>query len=142
MTNRLTLAVTALIAVLTVSGCSSAGDGGSGGSSKKPSSGISKGVGTKDASGDIKVGKGVKDAALGWVSVPVTITNHSSKRSDYFVDLAIESADGSTQYDTTTVFAQAVEPGQKATEKGQFTKDGIPVTAKIVIKSVQRTASN
>ena len=142
MARRIALALTAFTVSITLAGCSSTSGGDSGGSTKKPSSGISKGVGSKDASGDIKVGKPVKDAALGWVSVPVTITNHSSKRSDYFVDLAIESADGSTQYDTTTVIAQVVESGQKATEKGQFIKDGIPATAKVVIKSVQRTASN
>lgn len=142
MTQRPLHLITAFTVLIALAGCSSTGGDASSGSTKKPSSGISKGAGSKDASGDIKVGKGVKDAALGWVSVPVTITNHSSKRSDYFVDLAIESADGAIQYDATTVFAQAVESGQKATEKGQFTKDGIPATAKIVVKSVQRTASN
>ncbi len=139
--HKLNLTVITLAATVALAGCASSAAGTSGGSTK-PASGISKGLGAKDASADVAVGKGAKDPDLGWVSAPVKITNHSSKRSDYFIDLAIESADGSTQYDTTMVMAEAVEPGQSAIEKGQFTKDGIPATAKIVVKSVQRTASN
>lgn len=103
--------------------------------------GVSKGLGSKDASGDIKLGK--PDASNGFsIDVPVTAKNSSSKRSDYIVSLSLESADGSTQYDTATALLENVEPGQTATDTASFLKQSkLPPGAKIVIKEVQRTAS-
>ena len=39
-------------------------------------------------------------------TVGVTITNHSSKRSDYLITVAVESANGHAQYDTADVYVQ------------------------------------
>lgn len=104
------------------------------------SASIGTGLGTKDASGDVVFGKPTSDGAF--ATAPVKITNHSSKRSDYFIDVSIESADGKTQYDTSTVISQSVEPGQTANEKATFFKtQQVPAGAKLSIKSIQRSES-
>jgi hypothetical protein len=101
---------------------------------------VSKGLGSKDATAD--VGKPVLDPPdiIGSVYVHVPVTNHSSKRSDYFIDITAESADGKTQIDTTTAFVQNVEPGQSADAKTLFLND-IPAGTQVRITGVQRTAS-
>lgn len=114
----------------------------SGGKSSSTNTGVSTGLGSKDASRDIKLGK--IDASSGFgIEVPVTATNSSSKRSDYSIDLSLESADGKTQYDTAVAFLQNVEPGQSATDKGIFLKESkLPAGARVVVKEVQRLASS
>lgn len=47
----------------------------------------------------------------------VKVTNNSSKASNYIIEIAFESPDGSTQIDTSTVFINDLQPGQTATEK-------------------------
>ena len=70
------------------------------------------------------------------------MTNNSSGRSDYLIDLVIESADGATQLDTTTAFVQGLEPGQSATAEAMVTDvESLPADAVIRVTSVQRTAS-
>ena len=120
-----------------------------GGTTKTPSTpttnqspGVSHGIGSQDASGDVKLGSYTTDAAQ-FGHVGVTITNHSSKRSDYMITVALESADGHTQYDTADVYAQNLEPGQTTSQDGIFVHapSNPPATAKLVLKSVERTAS-
>lgn len=105
-----------------------------------PSASVGKGFGSKDASGDVKLGKPTTNGY--WVTIPVTVTNHSSKRSDYFIDVSLESADGKTQFDTGSAIAQRVEPGQSAVAEVMLTKvKEAPVGAKPSLKSVQRSPS-
>ena len=66
-------------------------------SSNQNSNGVSRGVGAQDASGDVTLGSWNYDALVGVVKAPVTVTNHSTKRSDYDITLALETADGKTQ---------------------------------------------
>lgn len=51
--------------------------------------------------------------AIGVVYVKGNAENTSSKRSDYMIEVAVETADG-TQIGTGTAFAENVEPGQRA----------------------------
>jgi hypothetical protein len=53
---------------------------------------------------------------LGWPEAQVKITNNSSKASNYIVEIVFESADGSTQIDTSMVAVNSLAPGQSATE--------------------------
>ena len=92
-----------------------------------------------DASKDVTLGT-PKATEFGITTVPITVKNSSSKRSDYFVTVAAESADGATQYDTSIGNAMGVEPGQTANADATFTKD-LPSGYKVVVKEVQRTAS-
>jgi hypothetical protein len=121
------------------SGCIKSSGGGGG--NNPGGGGISQGLGANDASGDVKLGGWTKDG-YGFASVKVTVTNNSSERSDYFIDIALQSPGGGNQYDTTTVFVQNLEPGQTKKDKGQFLSTGhVPNSAVVVIKSIQRTAS-
>lgn len=106
------------------------------------SPGVSHGIGSQNASGDVKLGSYTTDAAQ-FGHTGVTITNHSSKRSDYMITVALESADGHTQYDTADVYVQNLEPGQTTSQDGIFANapTNPPATAKLVLKSVERTAS-
>lgn len=103
------------------------------------SSGIEQGLGSQDASGDVVLGTPTTDQFIGLVTLPMTITNSSDKRSTYFIELSAESPDGATQLDTTFASAQNVEPGQAAQTDAMFTKT-LPAGTVFVVKSVQRTS--
>jgi len=137
--------IAAVVVTVIVSGCSSTSNSdkpsATHSTTAKPKTSVSKGIGAKDASGDVKIGKLTIDPDLKWGSVPITITNSSSKRSNYVITVVAESADGKTRFDEALVLVNDLEPGQKSVEKAQFTKDGIPATAKVVLKEVQRTAA-
>ncbi|HKF34610.1 MAG TPA: hypothetical protein VKB37_19790 [Jatrophihabitantaceae bacterium] len=103
-------------------------------------SGVSRGLAAQDATGDVKLGPPQAPDVLGIRYETVTVVNHSSKRSDYVIDVAVQSADGKTQYDTGTALINNVDPGQTASDKVMFTNH-IPAGAKIVLKTVERTAA-
>lgn len=77
--------------------------------------------------------------ALGDVKITGTAENTSSKRSDYLIELAIESPDG-TLLDSPTAIASNVAPDQKAQWEAFSTADFVDgVTCKVV--DVERNAS-
>jgi hypothetical protein len=104
---------------------------------------ISKGLGSKDASADVTevaiTREGETPFTLTFATA--TLTNNSSKPSDYFVTIAAESPDGATRYGETIVHVMNLEPGQSSTQKGLFTVEDVPADAVAVVKEVQRTAS-
>lgn len=138
--KKIIIGLAVIVGIGVAIGASHGSSGNSGNHGTNNNTGITTGIGSKDASGDVTLATGAPDDA-GILTVPVIITNHSSKRSDYFVDLAAESADGSHQYGTTTAMSMGLDAGQTATVSGLFF-DTVPAGAKIVVKSVQRTASN
>jgi len=108
---------------------------------KSSASSVDKGAGSKDASADVTIGA-LDTSNQFAASVPVTITNHSSKRSSYFIELALESADGKTQLDTTPIIVNDLNPGQTSPQTGTFfATANPPAGAKVVLKSVQRLAT-
>ena len=139
-----------LVALVVIVSASAAFSGGSGNnettssgddaSTSQTEDSISTGLGSKDASSDIvDIDCGTPDA-IG-VSYPtVTIKNNSSKKSDYFVTLVAESADGSTRYADTIVSAMGLNPGQTTTEKGMWMEE-FPSGTICKVSEVQRTAS-
>ena len=105
-------------------------------------SGIDNGLGTKDASADVSRAVLGPVDAIGFRAVTLTVTNNSSERSNYLIDLSIESPDGLTQYDTSFASVINLEPGQTTTvEALSITKD-VPVDAIVKIKTISRLASN
>lgn len=110
------------------------------GTESKSGNGPSQGLGASDATGDISGLTIVREATIAVTYGQVTITNNSSKRSDYFVTIAAESPDGATRYDDTIVSVLGLDPGQTTTDKGLFTKE-IPADAVLKLIEVQRTAS-
>jgi hypothetical protein len=147
--------VPVIIVVIIIASVSASAGGGNGsnqagsstnpGTSTTPQPGVSKGIGSKDASADVKLGKLKAKKILGQVSyyyVPVAVTNHSSKRSDYLITVALESADGKRQIDTASLLIQNLEPGQSKSDEGDFlTTDKVPHGTKLVLQEVERTAS-
>jgi hypothetical protein len=108
--------------------------------SSEPDSGASQGFGSQDASGDIGDFHLGPEDVLGFQYVFITVTNHSSERSNYVIEIAIESADESVQYDTTTAVVSGLEPGQ-TTEAKSLPVSGLPSgTVTISLKTIQRTA--
>ena len=51
---------------------------------------------------------------LGYMQALGTVTNNSSKASNYSVEIAFETPDGSTQLASTATFVSGLEPGQNA----------------------------
>jgi hypothetical protein len=138
----LTGGIVAIIAIVSAAGGGTAKTTTPATPTNNQSPGVSRGIGSQDATGDVKLGSYTTDAIkVGHVAV--TVTNHSSKRSDYVITVALESADGHTQYDTADVYVQNLEPGQTTSQGGMFvnTSTNPPPTAKLVIQSVERTAS-
>ena len=107
--------------------------------SPSPAPSMSPDLGTKEASGDVTLGAILVDPKLGALSAEVTITNHSSKRSNYIVDLSITDADGKTTLGASMVSAPGVKPGQTAKRTAQFgTTQKLPADATITIVGVAR----
>ena len=91
------------------------------------------------------VGAVVMDApdVIGVSYIHIPVTNDSSKASTYMIDIAVESADGATQYKTTVAFLNDVQPGQSASAETMIAwgSDGAPADATVRITEVDRTES-
>jgi len=112
----------------------------SGKSDSKTDTTVSKGIGSKDATADVTGLECTEPDIAGYSYAKVTITNNSSKPSDYFITVVAESADGATRYDDTIVTAMALNSGQTTTVEGPFLNE-LPAGAVCKVSEVQRTAS-
>lgn len=100
--------------------------------------GISRGAGSKDATKDVTRIRVSEPDAIGIRTINLTITNHSSEPSDYYIELALEDAEGNN-VGMTNATADRIKPGQNAYVKAVFTEDNVN---KVVVTEVSRTASN
>lgn len=107
--------------------------------SKSDKRSISQGLGSADASDDVELTACGPDE-FGWGNAEVAITNTSSKRSDYFVTVAFESADGNEKFADAIAHSMNVEPGQRSTVEANSLTE-VPGGATCRIVEVQRTAS-
>jgi hypothetical protein len=73
----------------------------------------------------------------GHMASTVRVTNHSSKRSNYVVDVVFESADGSRQLAARTVFVNDLEPGQ-TTQQEAGTLTTAPTSFDCRLSQIQR----
>jgi hypothetical protein len=64
--------------------------------------------------------------AAGFAAANVTVTNHSSKASNYIVNIVFESGDGTTQIGTGLVAVNGLQPGQQSPQDTSALK---PATA-------------
>lgn len=127
------IAAAAAVAAALLGGCSVSVD-------PPESTGVSQGLGSQDASGDVTLGAPVSDGYGFSVEVPVTVTNPSEKRSNYWIEIAAEAPDGTTKYDDTIVVVNNVEPGQSAVETAMFFSE-MPEGTVFVVKEVERTSA-
>jgi hypothetical protein len=107
---------------------------------KSTVSSISQGLGARDASADVGTPIMAPPDSIGFQEITAPVTNHSSQRSNYWITAAIESADGSIQYDTVTMSVRGLEPGQTGTAKGMGS--AAPAGARVRITQVERLASS
>ena len=73
----------------------------------------------------------------GLMASTVRVTNHSSKRSNYVIDIVFESADGSRQLAARSIFVNDLEPGQ-ATQQEAGTLTPSPPRFDCRVSQVQR----
>jgi hypothetical protein len=132
----------AIVALIGFGIANSKGDTSTNSSNPPGVAGVDKGIGSADASADVTGATLGQPDAIGFRSVTMTVTNNSSKRSNYLIDLSIESPDGATQYDTTFASVQNLEPGQTTTADALSTTKDVPANAVVTIKTVSRLASN
>jgi hypothetical protein len=134
--------VSATIGALLVAGViiSALNSGGSSqtGTASQPSSGISQGLGSADASGDVSIDSHTYDFSDGMATGTITVVNHSSKRSDYYVEMTFFDASGAN-VGMGNALVSNVDPAQTAhaTVTGTYTG----TVDRIKITQVQRTAS-
>ena len=78
--------------------------------------------------------------SLGYLQALVKVTNNSSGRSNYLIDVAFESKDGATQLDTTSAMVNNLNSGQSSNQTaGSLTKAAGSFTCKVT--DVNRIAS-
>jgi hypothetical protein len=73
----------------------------------------------------------------GHMASTIRIMNHSSKRSNYVVDVVFESADGARQLAARSLFVNDLEPGQ-ATQQEAGTLTRAPASFDCRVSQVQR----
>ncbi len=91
----------------------------------------------------VMVGKVTVDSVSLFPSATVEVINHSAVRSDYAIDVALESANGKRQLDTTTIGTFNLEPGQSAFIVADFlNREHPPQAARLSVKTIQRVPSH
>ena len=108
--------------------------------SSSATAGVSKGLGSADASNEVALTRCALSGLGGTVEISVQITNWSAKRSDYAVSLNVLAADG-TQIGNGNVLAMDVAPSTTAVVDGLGSAATGTKVARCVITGVQRTAS-
>jgi hypothetical protein len=73
--------------------------------------------GTHPPQADVAI-TGCSADSLGDLQAAVKVTNHSSGRSNYVIEIAFDSKDGKTQLDTTAVLVNNLDPGQSSNQTG------------------------
>lgn len=68
----------------------------------------------------------------------VTVTNNSSDRSNYVIEVSFESADGSQQYATGTAVLNGLNPGQTTTAEADSYTDATTPELTCVVQDVSR----
>lgn len=78
---------------------------------------------------------------LGYMDAKVTITNNSSKTSNYIVTIAFDSPDGKTQLATGTAIVNDLQSGQKSPQDANGLQDANGATFTCRISDVSRYAA-
>ncbi len=90
---------------------------------------------------DIKIESCERDSTTGWVHADITVTNNSSKPSNYMVTVGILSADKATKYDDALASISTLAPGQSSPQTAQSLKSDIPDGFICELSNVTRYAS-
>jgi hypothetical protein len=90
---------------------------------------------------DVELGPCAKDAKSGLYSAKVTVTNHSSKLSNYIVEISILSPDKATKYDDMLVLVNGLAPEQRSPQTPHGTRTDIPDDLVCELTEVTRFAA-
>lgn len=101
---------------------------------------VGSGIGSQDASGDVKINSCGTVDSIGFRYPKVTVVNRSSKPSDYYITIVYESSDGKIKYEDSFVIVDSLNPGQSTSKEGMPVSD-VPSKAICKVTEVQRTAS-
>jgi hypothetical protein len=139
-TTRNVLLVLGVLILLSFVGCVALVGGAVNEDSKPTVPGsVSQGLGANDATGDVVLGTAAAPDVIGVTYLPVTITNSSSKRSNYSIEIAANGSDGN-RIELSAVYIDSLDPGQITTEQAMFLKT-LPAGVVFEVITVQRTAS-
>lgn len=124
------------------------GSSSSAGSNSSENTSVTSSSDTSPSSSDIGESSEVDDVTitscgaddLGQLEAVLRITNNSSKPSNYMINVAFESPDGSEQLDTGFATVSTLQPGQ-STNESAITFTTAPADFKCRITSVDRYAS-
>ncbi|WP_256790127.1 hypothetical protein [Frankia sp. AvcI1] len=120
-----------LAAVAALAGCNSSSGGGSTGSSGSSAKTSKPAAGPAHAE-DVTITACAADPTTGFAAAKVTVTNHSSKPSNYAITIAFESTDGKTQIGTGLVAVNNLAPGQQSPQDANsLTAASGPFTCKV-----------
>jgi hypothetical protein len=93
-------------------------------------------VGFVDLGEDLAVGP-AESNQLGWITVPVTVTNSGTQTFTYSATLVAESKNGKKSYGRGPVFVENLGPGKKEKVTVDFFED-VPADAVYRVESVER----
>ena len=105
-----------------------------------PSSGVSQGLGAKDATADVQLSSITFDE-IGLGHVTATITNHSADTSDYYIEAGVFNDQG-VRIDSGNAYVSHLAPNQVAKQDLTTTVQSSAHPAKVVLTQVQRTSSS
>lgn len=111
-----------------------------GGSTSTPDS-SAKSAGDAGEVDDVKINSCGKDDTIGYAQANITVTNDSSKASDYMIEITFTSKDGKTQVGTGNSFIQNLAPGQTKTEDVSALEEAGDLELVCTVSSVSRTES-
>lgn len=98
-------------------------------------------TGAKDETDDVKLNSCSADENFGnFGNANITVTNNSSKRSSYIIEITFESPDGATQYGTGAAIINNLDPGQSKDEDVS-SLDEFPADGVCKVTNVDRMAS-
>jgi hypothetical protein len=97
-------------------------------------------AGSGAAAADVKVKTCANEPTLNIGQPVVTVTNHTSKTSNYLITITVTTADRKTQIDTANAAVNNLEPGQTTDAQAVMGK-AIPAGAVCKVAEVTRFAS-
>jgi hypothetical protein len=89
------------------------------------------------ATEDVSISSCTVDSSTQWAKAVVHVVNNSSKASDYFVTVQMETADGSL-WDTAYATVTALAPGQSTDEPAQSLKTPAPAGVSCRVQDADR----
>lgn len=116
-----------------------ASTGGENGDTAAPAGDLN--VGAADEVDDVTITACGEKDALGFTTATIEVVNNSSKASNYLIEIAFESADGSAQLATGNAYITSLAPNQSKTEEVNSLEEIAEAEVTCRLASVDRLAA-